>query len=219
MKRSEIEKLIVSRRFQYLQPYFYTNPFALRCELGLGGGAAFRESARRRAYELHDILMPGGADAIIFNYRITDHSGSGPAEAEVIEGAEKDNERYARYEDFMLRFLLDKMARYRHRAVKGLKPSFDDEGAEGLLRRVRMVCFSDGRGFDDRALIDLQLDDCPLEIGLVSFANECILSVYDDRGCDITFATREKMREFYPILKPYFLAYDIEEMKRRYKGE
>ena len=57
-----------------------------------------------------------------------------------------------------------------------------------------------------------------MEISLVSFANECILSVYDDRGCDIVFAVPEKLREFYPLLEPFFLAYDAEEMKKRLGG-
>ena len=56
-------------------------------------------------------------------------------------------------------------------------------------------------------------------VGFVSFENECILSIYDDRGCDIVFATHEKLREFYPLLKPYFLTYDAEEMARRYGEE
>ena len=42
------------------------------------------------------------------------------------------------------------------------------------------------------------------------------LSIYDHRGCDIVFATKEKMREFYNKLKPYFLEYDAEEMSRRF---
>ena len=50
----------------------------------------------------------------------------------------------------------------------------------------------------------------------MSFENECILSIYDDRGCDIVFATKEKMREFYNKLNPYFLEYDAEEMSRRF---
>ena len=53
-------------------------------------------------------------------------------------------------------------------------------------------------------------------VHFVSFENECILSIYDDRGCDIVFTTKEKMREFYNKLKPYFLEYDAEEMSRRF---
>ena len=28
----KVEELILSRDFDYLQPYFYNNPYALRCE-------------------------------------------------------------------------------------------------------------------------------------------------------------------------------------------
>ena len=31
---SLVEERICSREFSYLQPYFYNNPYALRCELG-----------------------------------------------------------------------------------------------------------------------------------------------------------------------------------------
>jgi hypothetical protein len=55
------------------------------------------------------------------------------------------------------------------------------------------------------------------DISFVSFENECILSIYDSRGCDIVFATQEKMKEFYHTLEPYFLDYDRAEMERRYK--
>ena len=33
---SKVEEQILSREFDYLQPYFYQNPYALRCELGIG---------------------------------------------------------------------------------------------------------------------------------------------------------------------------------------
>ena len=52
----------------------------------------------------------------------------------------------------------------------------------------------------------------------MSFENECIYSVYDDRGCDVVFFTHGKMKEFYNKLKPYFLDYDIEEMERRIRN-
>ena len=52
-------------------------------------------------------------------------------------------------------------------------------------------------------------------IHFVSFENECIMSIYDDRGCDIVFATKEKMQAFFGKLEPYLLAYDMEEMKKR----
>ena len=67
-------------------------------------------------------------------------------------------------------------------------------------------------------MIDGELGSHGREVGFVSFENECILSVYDDRGCDIVFATREKMNAFYHKLRPYFLNYDLDEMEKRHKG-
>ena len=73
MKSSKIENLICD-----LQPYFYNNPHALRCELGIGD-EDYMENAKQRAEEIYGILFPEGADAIIFNYRIFDYSESGEA--------------------------------------------------------------------------------------------------------------------------------------------
>ena len=33
---SKIEAMILDSAFDYIQPYFYNNPYALRCELGIG---------------------------------------------------------------------------------------------------------------------------------------------------------------------------------------
>ena len=107
--------------------------------------------------------------------------------------------------------------KYRHAAVKNLK-TYDEPGDPDYdsRRRHRIVCYSDGLGFDDRGLIEKQLSDGDSpEISLVSFENECIFSVYDDRGCDVVFMTYEKMKAFYPALRPYFLDYDLAEMERR----
>ena len=78
MKESKIEKLIRDREFAYLQPHFYNNPYALRCELGIGD-EEYMANAKTRANEIYDILFPGGADAILFNYWIFDYSESGEA--------------------------------------------------------------------------------------------------------------------------------------------
>ena len=56
------------------------------------------------------------------------------------------------------------------------------------------------------ALIDLQINGKGYEIGFVSFRNECILSVYDDRGCDVVFATHEIM---LPDFQKYIYIYTI----------
>ena len=64
---SSIEKLICSKDFDYLQPYFYNNPYALRCELGTGKGQEYMKNAYERALAIYNILFKGGLDAVFFN--------------------------------------------------------------------------------------------------------------------------------------------------------
>lgn len=220
--KSTIEELILDHSFDYLQPYFYSNPYALRCELGIGDTSEeYMKNARERAANIYHILFPKKADAILFNYWMYDWSDTGDAEEELFDSNSKVISRIIdhrlRAEMRSLRFLSEMMMNYRHVSVKDLK-TYDDltDADAGLTRRNRMVCYADGIGFDDLDLIEKQIkDDKNSDVSLVSFQNECIFSVYDDRGCDIVFSTFEKMREYYPLLKPYFLAYDLEEMEKR----
>ncbi len=215
---SKIETMILDSAFDYLQPYFYNNPYALRCELGIGDTSEeYMRQARIRAAEIYRILFPSKADAIIFNQWIYDWSDSGNAEKEEYgENANEMIENQLSNETRALRFLLENMMNYRHVSVKGLK-TYDDP-ADDAVRRNRIVCYADNIGFDDLALIEKQIaDENNLEVSLVSFENECILSVYDDRGCDIVFSTYKKMQEFYRLLEPFFLEYDREVMKKRFE--
>jgi hypothetical protein len=218
---SKVEEQILSREFDYLHRYFYNNPYALRCELGIGNTTEeYLSQARQRANAIYDNLFSNGADAIIFNYWINDWSDSGETEGKAWESEEIAAEivdRRIQAESDSLRFLSECMMKYRHAAVKNLK-TYDEPGDPDydLRRRHRIVCYSDGIGFDDRELIEKQLSDGDSpEISLISFENECFLSVYDDRGCDIVFMTYEKMKSFYPALSPFFLAYDLAEMQSR----
>ena len=221
---SIVERMICDRQFQYLKPYFYNHPYALRCELGIGeSDSDYMEAAQRRASEIYDLLFPDGADAVIFNYWINDRSDSGYAES--LDYTEEDDP--TAFIDFIveneveqLRFLHSMTFRHRHLAVKNLQ-TYDesDELWAAHSRRNRIVCFSDGIGFDSTDLIRRQvLQNGDHDISFVSYRNECILSIYDDRGCDIVFMTKEKMKLFYPRLQPYFLDYDLEEMKRRFES-
>ena len=217
---SQIERLILSRDFPYLQPYFYNHPHALRCELGWGRTPEeYAETARARAEAIYRILFPTPADALIFSYWIYDRSFTGDPGTDHPAFSDEARRWYLeaqiKQEAEQLRFLDEMQSKYRHAVVRDL-PTYDD-GPDKDTWRHRIVCWPDAWGFDDLGLLRRQLLDepLPLEISLVSFANECILSVYDDRGCDIVFAVPEKLREFYPRLKPYFLAYDAEEMARR----
>jgi hypothetical protein len=213
---SKIEAMILDRAFDYIQPYFYNNPYALRCELGIGDTREeYMSQARKRAKEIYNILFPKKADAIIFNQWLYDWSDSGSAEKnEYGDNASEMIENRLDRETRALRFLLENMMNYRHVSVKRLK-TYDDP-ADDDIRRNRIVCYADDTGFDDLDLLEGQIkDENNSEVSLVSFENECIFSVYDDRGCDIVFSTYEKMREFYHFLEPFFLEYDREIMKKR----
>lgn len=220
---SKIEQLICNRDFSYLQPYFYNNPYALRCELGIGDELQYMANANQRALEICNILFPDGADAFIFNYWIYDNSDSGEADRHDIERIGDDAAELIQNtidcEVERLRFLLENQVKYRHIAIKNLETYEGHDEYPEKERRNRIVCFADAETkIDHAALVDMQINGIGYEIGIVSFKNECILSVYDDRGCDIVFATPEKMREFYPQLKPFFLSYDIDEMEKRFNN-
>ena len=52
----------------------------------------------------------------------------------------------------------------------------------------------------------------------VSFKNNFIFSIYDEKGCDIVFFDEEKYKEFYLKLENYFLDYDRESMKNTFNS-
>ena len=223
---SHIEELLLSREFSYLQPWFYNHPWALRCELGAGNSkSAFRRRALARAREIYQILFPVPADAVIFNYWMNDYSTTGGPWG---QNCGQDAEGIAfvlktelEEETRKLRFLETMQSRYRHVTVRNLATYAEPGGPETCTLRHRVICYPDDRGFDDPALLRRQLteeEDTGLDIGLVSFTNECILSIYDDRGCDVVFACPEKFSEFYPRLEPFFLDYDRAEMACRLRS-
>ncbi len=214
MEQSKIEKLICDNNFSYSHPYFYNNPFALRCELGIGDDLEYISNANKRANEIYDILCPFGADAIIFNYWVCDYSECGSAEEDEID----NNISYSiEWETKQLKFLLENQNKYRHHTVRNLETYDDsDDESEGKQSRNRIICYRDEKEFDHKKFINNSITNVGFDLSFVSFQNECILSIYDDRGCDIVFATHEKMKEFYPKLRPYFLSYDIEEMEKRF---
>ena len=222
MAQSKIEAMLLDPEFDYLQPYFYNHPWALRCELGLGADRASQiQTARARARQIHAILFPHGADLIAFNYWLLDWSDSGEAEGTLYRDSAKEVEDRLRREQRALRFLSEMQMKYRHVSVKNLKTyAAPGEPEFETMRRNRIVCYADGLGFDDPALLDGQIEsEENAEVSLVSTEHECILSVYDDRGCDIVFADREHMLAFYDRLRPFFLAYDLAEMERRRRNE
>lgn len=210
---SNIEKALLDRDFPYLPPFFYRNELSLRCRLSLGS----KRSALKRVREIFALLFNGAPDAIAFNYRIIDYSESGAPAAEQF-GDPNDAVRiageYARFEAGRIRFLSHFQNTYRHEVVRDTLCALDAE--DGLVLNNRIVCYSDGKGFDNGKLIKQCVDDrFDPDIGFVSFNNECFMAIYDDRGCDIVFADKAKFLEFYDKLSPYFLGYDGELMEKR----
>ena len=196
-----IENLVKDQNFSYLQPWFYQNPHALRCELGQGDDSeTYMHNAYRRAKEIFAILFPDGQpDAVIFDHFVCETPY---------------RSRYAHKE----RAFFTRMTARRHVIVPNLRTHEDGEPEEEkTYTRNRVVSYRDTEDFPVHRLIRRCIWEQQLApVGFVSFENECILSIYDDRRCDIVFATHEKLREFYPPLKHYFLDYDAEEMARRY---
>ncbi len=197
---SVVEALILDPAFGYHQPWFYNHPYALRCELGQGDDSeTYLKIAQARAEAIAAILFEresGQPDAIFYDIQ-TRRDG------------------HIRYTGDRLRLRV-LTARYRRRLIHGLplNPLIDPEENCSCTRYL----YYRGRdGFDVPALIhDSCLDWKAAPVSIVSFDGECILSVYDDRGCDIVFATPSALTRFYDALEPYFLDYDRAEMARRY---
>lgn len=99
--------------------------------------------------------------------------------------------------------------KYPHRLVLNV-PKSDDED---VLRVNRLVCYFDkAERIDFKKLVVKNINKNIFH--LVSFENECIFSVYDDRGCDIVFAEKEKYAEYFEKLNEYLLSYDLKRMTR-----
>ena len=200
----KIEELLLSGSFSCLPPLFYNNDYALRCELGDSGAATGKQvrAAEQRAKEIFRILFPRGADALFFHRLTFEEPGT------------EDRAQ--------MRFIRPFLRKYRCSVIRNLETG--DLASEGLIIRDRVLCYADGKHFHEKRLIRrlVRVDyggRGALDTSFVSFENECFLSVYDDRGCDIVFATAEKYRQFYPLLSDYLFSYDLEEMKRRFDGK
>ena len=217
MTSSIIEHNILSSDFQYLQPFFYNHPYSIRCELGVGDDDVYMQNAKKRAMDIYQLLFPNAADALFFDYWIYDQcfSGAAECEADYADDMEEIHEYSIQAEVAKLKFLYHFQDKYRHVIVKKLK-GYENEEDEAFLGRNRVVCYSDGKGFNAEKLICTQIENQSLPlVSFVSFEGEFIFSVYDDRGCDIVFATPEAFAAHYNDLKPFFLEYDVDLMKSR----
>ena len=200
---SKIEEMITDASFLYRQPWFYNHPFALRCELGIGNSRRlYWKNAKRRAYEIFDILFPKSPDAIFFDHYVEDFSSSENIDVKTTCNYFKKN----------IKFLAQHINKYESVIVPNLPIDEDDQ--DFFVKKHRIICYTDRKyPYKKRAIENFSWT--LKTVHFVSFENECILSIYDDRGCDIVFATQDKLCELYNKLEPYFLSYDLEEMKKR----
>ena len=184
---------IIDSTFDYSRPWFYRNKLALRCELGIGKGKKFMDNAIDRAMKIAYILFENKKiDAAFYDEYFIDGKA-----CEVgnfgINIAEVIN--------------LDMDVLHSINMI--------DEDIDAVKR-----CISYDIDFAVfERIIKNQIDNqhSPL-VSFVSFGNEFIFSVYDDRGCDIVFFSEDKYKEFYAKLELYFLDYDITTMKNTYNS-
>ncbi len=206
MSNSEIERLITDASFSYKQPWFYNHPFALRCELGIGDSTrVYLKNTKKRALQIFDILFRNQPDAIFFDYYIEDYSSwDGIIINKTIGYFKRD-----------IKFLAQHMDKYEYTVIFNIP--LDEKEKENIVQKNRIICYTDSKYPYKKRVIE-NFSWGSRTVHFVSFENECILSIYNDRDCDVVFATKEKMREFYDKLKPYFLEYDVEEMAKRFNG-
>ena len=201
---SKIEEMITDASFLYRQPWFYNHPFALRCELGIGKSRrVYLKNAKKHAYEIFDILFQKSPDAIFFDYLIEDLS---------LDEGKIYVKNVIRYSTENIKFLAKYINHYEHSVVRNIE--LDEDEKDFYIQKNRIICYTDEKYPYKKRIVE-NFSWKNRTVHFVSFENECILSIYDDRGCDIVFATKEKMCEFYSKLEPYLLPYDLEEMKKR----
>ena len=124
---SEIESLITDASFSYKQPWFYNHPFALRCELGIGDSKrVYLKNAKKRAFEIFDILFQNPPEAIFFDHYVEDFS--------------TDNEIYTNnainHFKRNIKFLAQHINKYEHTVILNI-PLDEMEALESLFHSYR----------------------------------------------------------------------------------
>ena len=189
---SDITEKLLDSAFLYLQPWFYNNKLALRCELGIGQGKEYINNAVGRALKIANILFEDKKIDTAFYNQYFDNNGQ-----VFVTG------------DFELN--IDKVVDLDIDLLNNLDQI--DEDIAAVKRYISYEVSFTALESILKNQIDNQLN--PL-VSFVSFDNQFIFSVYDDRGCDIVFFDEEKYKEFYSKLEPYLLDYDRERMRKTF---
>ena len=189
---NNVMERILDESFLYLQPWFYNNKLSLRCELGIGKGNEYMENAFHRAISIANVLFDNKKIDAAFYHQYYDINGQA-------------------YDANDLTLNIDAIVELDRDSLIQLDVIDDDISA---VKR----CVSYDIDFATLESILKKQIQCQINplVSFVSLDNQCILSVYDDRGCDIVFFTKENYKKFYVKLERFFLDYDREKMRETF---
>ena len=187
-----IEEL-TNDEFLYLQPWFYNNELALRCELGIGEDD-YMENAFSRAIQIANILFADRKIDVAFFHQYFDSDGS-------VHIAGDFTLKIAKKVNLNINMLID-------------AGDIDDD----ISAVIRCISYDiDFTSLESILKSQIYCQVNPL-VSFVSLENQCIFSVYDERGCDIVFFSKEKYKEFYIKLEQFLFDYDREKMRETFES-
>lgn len=184
-----VKSSIEDNSFLYQQPWFYNNNLSLRCELGIGNGAVYNENAINRALKIFNILFKDDIIDCVFL------------------------DEYTNEDD-----LIDINEFFTFDNTLDLDITYNDNELYEDVSSIKRHFVYDVDKSKIKKIIKHQILNGSNIYHFVSFKNNFIFSIYDDRGCDIVFFDGGKYKEFYHILEKYFLDYDRELMKNRFNN-
>ena len=189
---SIVKEKIEDINFLYQQPWFYNNKLSLRCELGIGDESVYLENAIKRALDIFNILFKDDIINCVFldEYKVED---------DINDNVIFDNDEVVQI-DINEHFTFDN-------TLDLNITNNDNELYENVVSIKRHFVYDVDKSKIETIIKQQILNDSNI-YHFVSFNNNFIYSIYDDRGCDIVFFDEGKFKEFYHRLEKYFLDYD-----------
>lgn len=187
---NNVSNLLLDNSFLYHEPWFYNNKLALRCELRIGKNKGYLDNAFRRAISIATILFENRKIDAAFYHLYFD-----------VNGNAYDSPDYALNIHTIIELSRDSLIRLE---------AIDDD----ISAVKRYISYDiDFVTLESLLKSHIECQEYP-PVSFVSFDNQFIFSVYDDRGCDIVFFDNKKFKEFYFKLEPFFLDFDREKMAK-----
>lgn len=194
-----VKDKIESSLFLYQEPWFYNNELSIRCELGIGNENDYFINAENRALEILDILFDNSIDCVFFDKFI------------YLDDLNEDtiffNKDFKEPEDLFvaektIELEIDDLDKDIYEDVSTIKRNLSYNVLKiKIIDAIKQMFKNQSYGYH-----------------FVSYKNNLIYSIYDDRGCDIVFFKKEDYKKYYSKLEKYFLEYDKELMEKRLKA-